>query len=487
MVECRKLAKGEKAVKRLFLLSVFAVAGFCAAAAPAGAQTFVDVGDSHRAKMEINYLATGQIVNGSLDGHFYPDKQVTRAEAAAMIGRTLQFNGKQVSTDFSDVGIQNFASGYIQEAARHSIITGYKDGSFKPDQPVARGEMAIMISRAFGYGASTINSAAKALMDKGIAQGVADGTFGTTNSIKRSDFSVFLARSINSELRLNGSMPEFTQTDTVNADSLNMRSGPSTLYDVKSAIPFKGEVKIGYKVGKWAFIQYDGKTGFVHTDFLASSVGGSSSQIAGKTIVIDPGHGGTDPGASGYGLLEKTVTQDTALRVQNYFKQTPFNILLTQEKDPVGYKTELSDRVAFARNHNADIFVSIHCNSFNGTADGTETYYYAAYQNPHVDESKALATYVQKRMLDALDLKDRGIDNGDFHVIRENTMPAILTELAFIDNKSDNAKLASSYWRQEAAKAIYLGILDYYYNYKKIDDVLPLYNLLQAQPSTKWY
>ncbi|RLQ96895.1 hypothetical protein D9X91_06980 [Falsibacillus albus] len=452
----------------------------------AGAATFSDVGDTHRAKDEIYYLATGKIANGEKDGHFYPDRQVTRAEAAAMIGRTLQLNGNQVNTDFSDVGSNNFASGYIEEAAKKKIITGYNDGTFKPEKPVARGEMAIMISRAFGYGATTINGAAKQLMDKGISSGTADGSFGTSLPIIRSDFSVFLARSINAEMRMDGEQPDFSTVKYVNADALNMRKGPSTLFDPVTQIPQNGQVKVAYMIGKWAYVQYNQSVGFVHSDFLSDSqVDQSSSNIAGKTIVIDPGHGSPDTGASGYGLLEKDVVLDTGLRVKGYLSQTPFNVLMTRETDK---KIELSDRVTFAREHNADIFVSIHANSYKGDSSGTETYYYsAAYHNPNVDASTALATYIQHRLLDFWHLPDRGVRNGDFHVIRENTMPAVLTELGFIDYKSDNDKLKSPYWRQEAAKAIYLGILDYYYHYKNYNDVLPLYDLLQAQPSTKWY
>jgi N-acetylmuramoyl-L-alanine amidase len=443
--------------------------------------TFKDVGDSHRAKKEIYYLAEGKIINGDSKGYFQPDRAVTRAEATAMIGRVLSLDGTQKETEFKDVGINNFASGYIQAAANLNIVTGYSDGSFKPEQPVSRGEMALLLSRAFQWNAETIRAATKLLIDKGIAQGFADGSFGELQSIKRSDFAVFLARAVNEQLRLPGEEVSFDTTFYVHATGLNLRTGPSTNFPVILTIPMSKPVQVGYYIGKWAYIEVDKTRGFVHTDFLKdTSI--STDELYQRTIIIDPGHGGSDPGAIGFGLYEKDVVLDVALRMKDYFKQTPFQVKYTRETDK---RVALSDRVAFAKEQNGDIFVSIHANAFNGSANGTETYYYsAAATNPHVEASKALATYIQKRMVDAWQLADRGVKKGNFHVLRENTMPAALVELGFIDNKKDNEKLKSPEMRQIAAKAIYLGILDYYYHYEKLD-VQILYDILKEEPSPK--
>ncbi|EEL90778.1 Uncharacterized cell wall amidase [Bacillus cereus AH1273] len=97
---------------------------------------------------------------------------------------------------------------------------------------------------------------------------------------------------------------------------------------------------------------------------------------------------------------------------------------------------------------------------------GTETLYYdsarARVTNPNVEESRLLAEKIQKRLVNALGTKDRGAKHQDLYVTRENTMPAVLTELAFVDNKSDADKIATPEQRQSAAEAIYQGILDYY-------------------------
>ncbi|WP_257475177.1 N-acetylmuramoyl-L-alanine amidase [Bacillus sp. MCCB 382] len=475
-------------MKRFLLMSILSLAVIVAFSnvSPKStyASTFPDVGDSHRAKDEIYYLATGKIANGDQNGYFHPDKQVTRAEAAALIGRAIQLNGEQKRTEFTDVGSQHFASGYIQEAADKKIITGYSDGSFKPNAPVARGEMALLISRAFGYQSTTISSASAQLIDRGIAQGMSDGSFGTTQSIKRSDFSVFLSRSINAKMRLAGQEPTFSKVQYVTTDNLNFREGPSTYYSVLGSFDKGKEVKVGYEIGEWAFIQADGIEGFVHTAYLSSKkVSDIEDLLADKTIIIDPGHGYPDNGASGFGLNESFVVLDTGMRVKGYLEKSPFHFAMTRESDK---KIELQDRVTFAREKGGDIFVSIHANSFNGTAHGTESYYFqsAAY-NPYVNQSKALATYLQNRLVESWDAFDRGEKNGNFHVLRENTMPASLVELGFIDQKEDNAKLASPSYRQKAAKAIYLGILDYYYHYENLKGIDYLYQELQAAPSPK--
>lgn len=429
------------------------------------AATFYDVNTSHRAYMEITYLAGGKIVNGS-GGYFNPTKEVTRAEAAAMLGRALNLNGTKRTTSFKDVDSGSFASGYIQSAVDKNIISGYQDGTFRPDMPVKRGEMAILINRAFGYEGKDTVSAANALMIRGIAQGISPGNFGYELKIKRADFSVFLARSINYKFRTKADI-DFGGDLQVKADSLNLRTGPSTNFPIVAKLTAGTKVLAAYRVGDWVYIRSNTAEGLVSGTYLEGNFpDGVNSQLpvsnplSSQMIVIDAGHGGTDPGTSGLGLQEKAVTLDTAIRLKGLLAKTPFSFKLTRESDNY---ISLPQRVTIAKNAGADTFISIHANSFNGSANGTEVYYYnSANENPYYADSKKLANAIHERLMDAWQLYDRGVKHGDFHVIRENSMPATLVELGFIDNKVDNAKLASSYWRQEAAEAIYLGILDYY-------------------------
>lgn len=433
------------------------------------AVSFYDLNSTHRAYPEVSYLAGGNIVNGT-GGYFYPNREVTRAEAATMLGRALGLNGTKRVTWFKDVDSGIFASGYIQSAAEKSVISGYQDGTFRPENPVTRGEMAILINRAFGYGGTDTVTSAKKLMEKGIAQGITSDNFGYELKIKRADFSIFLARAINYKYRINANV-EFGGDLQVAAggDTLNVRTGPSTAFTSVTALQDGAKVEAAYRVGEWVFIRSGSVEGLVHGEFLTGSFpsfmnpplpASAPSPLTSQMIVIDPGHGGYDPGASGLGLQEKAVVLDTALKVKALLAKTPFSFKLTRETDV--YLT-LSQRVSLAKSVGGDTFVSIHANALNGSANGTEVYYYnSAYENPYYSDSKKLAQAIQNRLVAAWNTQDRGIDHGDFHVIRENTMPAVLVELGFIDNKADNQKLGSSWWRQEAAEAIYLGILDYY-------------------------
>lgn len=466
-VKMEKNKKGGRGVKKstfLVLLSFFLVIPLLGVNNTAQAATnFADVGTSHRAAKEIYYLAEGDIAKGISPSSFGPNKKVNRAEAVTFVGRALQLNGTKRATSFKDVDAGMFASGYIQSATQKGILTGYSDGTYRPYKEVTRGEMAIMISRAFGYSFNnTTSGAANALISRGIAQGKGDGSFGTSDLITRADFSVFLARAINPKFRVISNTVSFKDARWVNVDSLNVRTGPNDSYAKIGAVKQNQQVLSAYKVGAWNYIKYGSLEGFVHGSYLrttaeATNAGNVDPRIAKQVVVLDPGHGGSDPGAGGFGIYEKNVVLDTGLKTRNLFSKTPFQVKMTRSTDKY---IKLSDRVSYAKSVGANTFISIHANAGGGT--GTETYYYSAYSNPNVADSKLLATKIQSRMLTAWKLANRGVKNGNFHVIRENTMPAVLVELGFIDAKKDNDMLRSDYWRNAAAKAIYLGTLDYY-------------------------
>ncbi|MBS4178101.1 N-acetylmuramoyl-L-alanine amidase [Lederbergia citrea] len=179
--------------------------------------------------------------------------------------------------------------------------------------------------------------------------------------------------------------------------------------------------------------------------------------IVGQTIVLDPGHGGKDPGAVGNSLAEKEIVLDIAKRVNSKLNESLANVVMTRETDVF---LELQDRVKLAEKSGADIFVSIHVNSFSSpSANGTETYYDKTYAPK---ESRELAEEIQKELLKALGTTDRGVKESGFYVIKNNKMPSVLIEIAFISNGNDAKKLADNTYRQKAADAIYRGIMNYY-------------------------
>ncbi len=134
--------------KIIFLLMAFVltVSGFTVSAKAAG---FTDLTEGQRFYDEMSFLENKGIITGYADGTFRPNGEVTRAAAAIMIGRSLNLDGEQKATEFPDVGADQQASGYIASAAATGIIKGYTDGKFHPNETVTRGQMAIFLSRAF--------------------------------------------------------------------------------------------------------------------------------------------------------------------------------------------------------------------------------------------------------------------------------------------------------------------------------------------------
>jgi N-acetylmuramoyl-L-alanine amidase len=169
------------------------------------------------------------------------------------------------------------------------------------------------------------------------------------------------------------------------------------------------------------------------------------------TVVIDPGHGGTDSGAVGpTGLREADVTLGIGRMVQQALEREGVRVVLTRPDDST---VGLEDRPDPARRESGIIFVSIHANASVSTAQrGTETYY-------RTHESAALATAVQSEVVRALGEPDRGIRTADFYVLVNTPMPAVLIETAFISNPSEERLLRDPTVQQRIADGIVRGIV----------------------------
>ena len=179
-------------------------------------------------------------------------------------------------------------------------------------------------------------------------------------------------------------------------------------------------------------------------------------------IFIDPGHNptGNDTGAVGYGLKEQDVTVEIALKLKPLLERNGFEVKMSRNslKDTVaeGLNASLAGRYNAANSWDADIFVSIHCNSANTKAYGCETYYYTGSS-----KGRRLADCVQPELAKETGLCNRGVKSANFAVIKHTNMPAILVETAFIDNYDDNRFLASDDGKYKCAVGIYKGICDY--------------------------
>ena len=161
-----------------------------------------------------------RVINGYPDGTFRPAQAVTRAEAAIMLGKALNLSGSKRTTKFKDVAKDSVASGYIASATSKGIINGYNDGTFRPNDPITRGQMALLLQRAFKLtdkseiyfkdipASSSEYDAINTIATAGLASGYPDGTFQPKDSVTRQDFAVFVARGLNEDFRVEAPKPE---------------------------------------------------------------------------------------------------------------------------------------------------------------------------------------------------------------------------------------------------------------------------------------
>ncbi len=172
-------------------------------------------------------------------------------------------------------------------------------------------------------------------------------------------------------------------------------------------------------------------------------------------VVIDPGHGGRDPGAVGIGgLQEKQVIFPISLRVAELLEQQGVVVVMTRRED---ITLDLQARVDIANRARGNIFLSIHANAISMSrpdVNGVETYFAS-------ESGRRLAATIQSNMLAATGMRDRGVKQARFYVIRHTNMPAALVEVGFVTGAQDAPRLADPAWRETAAQAIARGILQY--------------------------
>lgn len=193
-----------------------------------------------------------------------------------------------------------------------------------------------------------------------------------------------------------------------------------------------------------------------------------SPGIKGKKIVIDPGHGGEDSGAIGpSGVTEKSITLQIAKEVERMLKEAGAKVTMTRTTDTeVSPKhrqatdvDELQARCDVANKAKADIFISIHMDSFTSReASGTTGYYYTKGSAA----SKRLAAAIQSELVGQLKTTSRGIKTCNFYVVKHTKMPATLIEVAFVSNPKEEKLLTSKKGVQKAAIGIVNGISDFF-------------------------
>jgi N-acetylmuramoyl-L-alanine amidase len=171
-------------------------------------------------------------------------------------------------------------------------------------------------------------------------------------------------------------------------------------------------------------------------------------------VVVDPGHGGPDPGAVGRGgIYEKEIVLDIGIQVASLLNQQGVQAVLTRQAD---VDLDLQPRVDLAEQVNATVFVSIHANAIDMSrpdVNGLETYYY--------DSGLELAQSIHASVLEATGIPDRRVRSARFFVLRRTSMPSVLVETGFVTGADDAVRLADPSYRRTMAAAIARGILQY--------------------------
>ncbi|GGH76548.1 N-acetylmuramoyl-L-alanine amidase [Pullulanibacillus pueri] len=197
--------------------------------------------------------------------------------------------------------------------------------------------------------------------------------------------------------------------------------------------------------------------------------------LSDRVIVLDPGHGGIDPGTTGVdGLKEKVINLTYAKTVKNALESKGATVIMTRNKDEncqtgaTGHE-ELQCRVDISKKYSADVYISIHANSSTSSSTtGIETHYSSKNDpeypgvNKYPKESKLLAQAIQKEIVPALGGNSRGVISDNLYVTRKNTSPAALIEIGFMSNSSELNRIEESSVRNSFAKALTAALINYF-------------------------
>ena len=187
--------------------------------------------------------------------------------------------------------------------------------------------------------------------------------------------------------------------------------------------------------------------------------------IKDKIITLDPGHGGSDPGAIGAsGLKEKQITLEISMRVKELLEKEGAKVYMTRTTDKDVYapnasdRAELQARVNVAEKHNSDLFLSLHINSsVNKSVGGFSSYYY-----PKTDYDLKIAQAIQNKFAKNFGVDNLGVRQANFYVVKRCSMPATLLEMCFISNPKEEKLMKGKWFQKKTARLIVEGVKDYF-------------------------
>ena len=218
-------------------------------------------------------------------------------------------------------------------------------------------------------------------------------------------------------------------------------------------------VTVDYSLGSYASLEQEG-------DWLTLNCYHTSSGLAGRTIVLDPGHGGSDVGAQGITMKDVTdadIGYTVAVKLRAMLEAAGANVVMTREALSRNQKVFMTERIEMNNQLEPDIFISIHANSTEGatTATGAETYTY----NGKIYSQQYLSVNLAEKICAGLKVSTNQksvTKSANYYVLRMNNHPAVLVETAYLSNYSDEKLLATDAYRQKLAEGIYQGVLEYF-------------------------
>ncbi|GLC88479.1 N-acetylmuramoyl-L-alanine amidase [Lysinibacillus piscis] len=253
---------------------------------------------------------------------------------------------------------------------------------------------------------------------------------------------------------------------TIIYNGTNLRTDASTVADVVERVDAGQTYPIVGMKNDFYEIQLKDSTAFVANWVVTTSSNKvvSNTQetkkprkkdtLNGLTIVVDPGHGGQDHGTTGQrGTDEKDITLKTASLLASKLRAAGANVIMTRESDEF---VTLRKRVSIAHQSEADAFISLH---YDATDDGAISGFTSYYMN---SQQKGLADAINQGIANKITLKNRGTQQGNYLVLRENRQKAVLIELGFLSNASEERVMTTAKFREQATLGIYQGILHYF-------------------------
>ncbi len=503
-------------------LIVVALAPALAAPAQAHESSFSDVSPTERAHDAAEYLSGADVISGYPDGTFHPGVALNRGQAAKILVRQRGLSTTAAaSRQFSDVDA--VYTPYVETATDQGWIAGYSDGTFRPYTPLQRQHMAVIVVRSLGWSddaegltTSQIDQQLAPFADaagiavearpyvalalaRGLFEGGAGGRFAPTAPITRGQFCLVAYRAelrdlaVVEAVRASADHPDMTRmvfdlSAAPDAVTSYMSGSSVLVVDTSKAVVASGgldaavgspevqraaarqltyrpqAVRITLTLDRFSRYEVstlppsDGKGYRIVVDVFKRIDGPPSGP---PLIALDAGHGGSDSGAIGVtGVKEKDVNLAITLEVDKILREAGLRTILTRSDD--SYPT-LQERTDLANQAQATIFVSIHNNAAGDPAsEGTETFYWGADALYSV-EGKRLAEAIQRNLIASLSSDDRGARTHwvNLHVLAESHMTAALTEVGFLTNAEEEAKLKDPAYQKKAAAAVARGIQEY--------------------------